>query len=426
MRFFEENFIPKNLSPDWDFWSKKITAPLNELVKLSLGINPKIDIENYFKVEIHKEKSLICHKNIDPAFVKVTGSNYSKTTGSSLTKQRIEHNKSVERIHKLQNTELEIKLAIADYIDIANDHIALKILKIPEKYHSKDLFGKRTKITNPTLYIEDFIQWLNEQSFTYPKELSKPYSKQENSLNKKQSNIQFYKEDSVPVQIQFYKDDVIPLEHQPDWEFWGRKGVASLKELVALAINVEPTSPILNIYQSNFEEYDGYHAPDPTGITKIDFVEKCVKDEIVSSIIKLLDLALSHTTDLGGILEIITTHDKYTIKTFKLGMNGSVKVSNFVNWLDSQNIPYPVQLKNCMRMRDKPTEEKELTPSEKSGLTQKYNKLQQIFNSMVELHYGETVSAGKIYKDFQNHLDVNGNNKPLIGSKNTIQAHLTK
>lgn len=224
--------------------------------------------------------------------------------------------------------------------------------------------------------------------------------------------------------MQFYEEGIVQYGEKPNWDYWHRIPAASLGELCSLALELEPIdfSEQYNDYGIKLSEVREQlrslsNKMAQTAINNLELSEEQqqsiieleeqhnrhnnllnkIKKELsnLSSRMELL-INLAHAHLEHGILRTPFVIEPPITDTRSLA--ASLYISDFVDWLDSQNIPYPEQMKNCMRMRDKPDEPLELTKAEKSKLSQENTTLRLLFNQMVKLHFGESVSAYEIAK----------------------------
>jgi hypothetical protein len=226
--------------------------------------------------------------------------------------------------------------------------------------------------------------------------------------------------------MQFYEEGLVPEELHPDWGMWNRRPEASLRQLVKLAIGLEPRSDSMSIcydYRDKaqmefykFEEEMTFisetGAPLEYPEKEYEEAKKHLNDaneleRLLEKMIKnLYDLARSHLEHCLLIppIDASTLSGQHSQVSFTEMYASSLYICDFVDWLDAQNIPYPEKLKNCMRMREKP-DSSELSSGEKSKLTQENTMLKRLFDNMVKLHYkDEPVSAYAIEKDLK---DIN-------------------
>lgn len=226
--------------------------------------------------------------------------------------------------------------------------------------------------------------------------------------------------------MSFYEEGLVPEELKPDWDMWNRMPASSLKILVSLALDLDPLKHYKDYYQKLIKK-EGYlecrpdnrankyfdYDREPEELYEIYCLEeesklsnkdkndievsnslidgyKKAQEEFDRSNINLFKLAFSHLEHgiLNSSIEIFEIKNK--IKESLIDSQASsIYICDFVDWLNNQNIPYPEQLKDCMRIPKTLRKEglKELTTAEKSKLTQENNTLRRLFNDLVKLHF---------------------------------------
>ena len=219
--------------------------------------------------------------------------------------------------------------------------------------------------------------------------------------------------------MSFYENGLVPEEIQPEWDVWGKIPALPLERLVGLALNLDPLKPYKDYFEKlikkeedlecrpynranlyfdydhePLELYEVYCLREESNLSDKDKHDIKVSDSLINgyktaqesldkSSINLYDIAYSHLEHgiLRPPINIISMEG-----TFRGSLTdsyaSSLYISDFVDWLESQSIPYPEKMKNCMVMREKPEEPKELTAGEKSKLSQENTTLWQWCNCL--------------------------------------------
>jgi len=132
-----------------------------------------------------------------------------------------------------------------------------------------------------------------------------------------------------------YEEGLIPKELSPDWGKWTRKRKASVSELAQLTIGIEP---------------DILWGKNKNKITILELhLELC--RESSSNDISIDDLK----TRVNGIYALTIEHLKkegYLEGKGQYKFNSNIheiKICDYIDYLNYQNIPYPKELKECYR-----------------------------------------------------------------------------
>lgn len=343
MPFYEEGLIEPELHPKWEFWTKVPTANINDLTLLMIGVCPRANI-----FEVYDDVSTALY-----------------TIATQLEKEGDDEKalKNRENRKELINKTKKIKLKIKNAKALIKASIKAGKIKPPvDLLAIKDEIGiPLDKFYGTSIYISDFVCWLESQKIPYPEPLKNCMKMRENP--EISTEDEDWKEQKN-IMIEPYRVGMYPEEWQPDWEHWAKRPVIYLAQICYLAFD--------------------------TDIHKIVDLERATKEinthhlSLHKHVHELEDRAKSFID--AGILKVRNNH---MVTTF-----------DFVNWLESESIPYPKKFKECIR---KPRiEEKEvevLTSGQKSGLRQRNNRLIRLFNQMVKLHYRENVTAYEVAKD---------------------------
>lgn len=168
----------------------------------------------------------------------------------------------------------------------------------------------------------------------------------------------------------------------PDWEYWGLISIIPIRELCALALNVEPSRSdvILEEFYNSKYENDLFI-----------YIENREQAELYEKRYrKILSIVTLNLKTNGGK----TGWHLVDSRPSEIAEN-KIKVKDFVKLINKSTIPLPDNFPKYRNSRD----DSKLSKSEKSKLTQENNQLKKMFKELVKHHYSNGVSAYEISKD---------------------------
>lgn len=197
--------------------------------------------------------------------------------------------------------------------------------------------------------------------------------------------------------MQFYNEEEVPFELEADWEYWNRMVRASLEDLCFIALGIDPRdfareSKRLNKYENELEMHGNFGGKPPD----------------YDNLIRAIDAIENHQIKISlrqkALYEVVRPH---FYDFFENGYE-EVFIPEFIDLLKKLKIPYPEELDKNLFIEKKDdskektqalNKEEKLTAGQKSSLTQRFNKLEQLFNEVALSKYGKGVTAYQIAQD---------------------------